>query len=80
MSHAMAWRGFFGARLLVAGPIYQAAIELRDEEFRRSDLEEAAASVEPPPRVSAWVWALIVVMIAACARTPPFACGTGALS
>jgi hypothetical protein len=58
MSHAMAWSGFLGAWLLVAGPIYQAAIELRDEEFRRSDLEEAAASVEPPPRVSAW-WLLL---------------------
>jgi hypothetical protein len=56
MSHAIAWSGFVGAWLLVAGPIYQAAIELEDEELERDELEGALASVEPP-RFSAW-WLL----------------------
>ncbi len=29
MEHLIAWAGFLGAWLLVAGPVYQAALELR---------------------------------------------------
>src|SRR4051794_4179789 len=58
MSHGIAWCGFLGAWLLVAGPIYQAAIELADEELERSDLERARALTEAPPRVSRW-WLLV---------------------
>lgn len=54
----IAWCGFLGGWLLVAGPIYQAAIELDDEEFERSDFEAAVASVEPPEPVSRW-WLLV---------------------
>lgn len=57
-SHAIAWCGFLGAWLLVAGPIYQAAIELDDEEFEREDLRRAAASTEPPDPISPW-WLLL---------------------
>jgi hypothetical protein len=31
MEHLVAWAGFFGVWLLVAGPIYQANLELRAE-------------------------------------------------
>ena len=58
MSHGIAWCGFLGAWLLVAGPIYQAAIELADEDFQRSDLEQATALAKAPPRVSRW-WLLL---------------------
>jgi hypothetical protein len=58
MSHGIAWCGFFGAWLLVAGPVYQAAIEIEDEEFQRSDLERAASLTDAPPPVSRW-WLLL---------------------
>ncbi len=52
------WCGFFGAWLLVAGPLYQAALELDEQEIRREDLESVASKVPPPERVSAWRWLL----------------------
>ena len=35
MNQVIAWAGFLGAWLLVAGPLYQGAIELREEEVDR---------------------------------------------
>ena len=58
MPHAIAWCGFLGAWLLVAGPIYQAALELAGEEFERSDLERARDLTPAPPPVSRW-WLLL---------------------
>ncbi|HEY7621493.1 MAG TPA: hypothetical protein VH834_17070 [Solirubrobacteraceae bacterium] len=58
MPQLIAWCGFLGAWLLVAGPIYQAAIELEDEDFQREDFERAVANVPPPPRISRW-WLLV---------------------
>ncbi len=58
MSEVIAWSGFVGGWLLVAGPVYQAAIELADEDFERSDLEAAHASIDSPPRASGWWWLL----------------------
>lgn len=58
MSQLIAWCGFFGAWLLVAGPIYQAAIEIDDEEFEREDFAQAVVQVPRPPRVSRW-WLLL---------------------
>jgi len=52
------WAGFVGAWLLVAGPLLQAAIELRDEELDREGFESAMADLEPPPKISAWWWLL----------------------
>jgi hypothetical protein len=49
------WCGFVGAWLLVAGPIYQATIELADEEFERETMERASAAIEAPPPVSRWL-------------------------
>ena len=51
------WCGFFGGWLLVAGPVYQAALELGDQDLSRDDLQPAAAYT-PPPKVSPWWWLL----------------------
>ncbi|SOD70973.1 hypothetical protein SAMN05892883_0586 [Jatrophihabitans sp. GAS493] len=52
------WCGFLGAWLLVAGALYQAVLELRDQDIRRDELIEASAKIPPPPPVSAWWWLL----------------------
>lgn len=59
MHGLIAWCGFLGAWLVVAGSVYQAALELREEEFRHEDFEEleqrvTARSAVPP--VSPWWW------------------------
>jgi hypothetical protein len=58
MTGFIAWCGFFGGWLLVAGPFYQAAIELREESFEREAFEEAAANVPQPVPPSNWWWLL----------------------
>ena len=50
------WSGFLGAWLLVAGPIYQASVELNDEELDRDDVAAVTAGLPLPPRVSPWWW------------------------
>jgi hypothetical protein len=51
--------GFLGAWLLVAGPLLQAATELRDEEFDRDMFDQSLVdSIPKPERVSAWWWLL----------------------
>lgn len=55
-SAAVAWAGFAGAWLLVAGPIYQAAIELEAEEIERDAIRDAAQAVPGPPPISRWWW------------------------
>jgi hypothetical protein len=52
----IAWSGFFGAWLLVAGPLYQAAIELEQEDFEREEFGRIMQSLPPPPRSSPWWW------------------------
>lgn len=58
MSHAIEWCGFAGGWLLVAGPVYQAARELADEEFDRDAIAAASASLTPRRSVSVWWWLL----------------------
>jgi len=50
--------GFFGAWLLVAGPLAQGAKELSEEMIEREHLTRAAAKVERPAPVSTWWWLL----------------------
>lgn len=54
--------GFLGAWLLVAGPVYQAAIELSEEndghERTERDRNDLLARVTPPAPVSPWWWLL----------------------
>ncbi len=58
MHELIAWSGFVGAWLLVAGPLFQAAVELADEEDHRRGIERAAHEVGPQPRLSPWWWLL----------------------
>lgn len=58
MSAALSWCGFAGAWLLVAGPVYQAAVELEEEDFDRDELVAASERIDPGPRVSPWWWLL----------------------
>jgi hypothetical protein len=58
MEHLIAWAGFLGAWLLVAGPVYQAAIELQEEEVDRESLAQVKSSVPEPEPLPAWWWLL----------------------
>ena len=48
--------GCLGAWLLVAGPVYQAALELREQEIDHQGIDAATKTVAAPPKVSAWWW------------------------
>jgi hypothetical protein len=50
--------GALGAWLLVAGPVFQAALELREQELDHDAFDEALSAVDPPRRLSAWWWLL----------------------
>ena len=52
------WAGFLGAWLLVAGPLLQGVIELRDEELDREGMAGFTGDADLPPRVSRWWWLL----------------------
>ncbi|MFT4201681.1 hypothetical protein [Gordonia sp. (in: high G+C Gram-positive bacteria)] len=56
------WFGFLGGWLLFAGPVYQAAIELRDPGLTREEADEMRGrmgSAAPLPQpVSRWWWLL----------------------
>lgn len=49
---------FVGSWLLVAGAIYQAALELTEQEMDREEIASATSSVQRPARDSAWWWLL----------------------
>jgi hypothetical protein len=57
MPHVVAWCGFLGAWLLVAGPLDQAVREIEETGFEHEALEQAKGQVEEPPPVSNW-WLL----------------------
>lgn len=52
------WVGFAGGWLLVAGPIYQAALELSEQVDIREDFERLSKNLPRPERVSRWWWLL----------------------
>ena len=56
MHSLILWAGFAGAWLLVAGPIWQAVVELRDEEFERERFTALVDAVPPPEPLSSWWW------------------------
>lgn len=60
--------GFAGGWLLVAGPLFQAVIELREQELDREGFEKSFATVSPPPRMSPWWWLLPPVAYLKSAR------------
>jgi hypothetical protein len=54
----IAWCGFVGAWLLVAGPLYQAALELQEQDLERERIRQVTAQVAAPAPVSPWWWLL----------------------
>lgn len=54
----IAWIGFAGAWLLFAGPIYQAALELKEQDIEFERIRLSAAHVPKPTPVSPWWWLL----------------------
>ncbi len=58
MEHLTAWAGFLGAWLLVMGPVYQAALELQEEEVDRERFISTKDSVPRPDPISGWWWLL----------------------
>jgi hypothetical protein len=58
MEYVIAICGFIGGWLLVAGPVWQAAIELREEEVDQEAIEAVKSSIEVPAPISAWWWLL----------------------
>ena len=58
MHELIAWSGFAGAWLLVAGPLYQAAVELDEQGDQRIGMSPASRRVEARPPVSPWWWLL----------------------
>jgi hypothetical protein len=56
MEHLTAWAGFFGVWLLVAGPLYQANLELRAEDIAVDRIRATAKQVHAPDQVSNWWW------------------------
>lgn len=57
------WSGFLGAWLLVAGPLYQGVLELREEDTDQAD-DGLATKLPPPAPPSPWWWLLPPVMLA----------------
>lgn len=60
----IAWVGFAGAWLLVAGPLYQGALELLEQEIDRTGFEAVYQGLPPPEMPSAWWWLMPPVMFA----------------
>lgn len=58
MTIAIVVCGALGAWLLLAGPLYQAALELREQEYDREGIDAASSTVPAPPRISPWWWLL----------------------
>ena len=64
MPPVIAIAGFLGAWLLVAGPVYQAAVELDAEQVDRAGFDAIDSSVPPARRSSPWWWLLPPVAFA----------------
>ncbi|WP_213813799.1 hypothetical protein [Glaciihabitans sp. dw_435] len=58
MTIAIVVCGALGAWLLLAGPLYQAALELREQEVDRDGIEAVSSTVAAADPVSPWWWLL----------------------
>ncbi|RYU13431.1 hypothetical protein [Nocardioides iriomotensis] len=56
MHELILWCSFLGAWLLVAGPVYQAVLELQEEELEFDRVRGLASAVPAPPPLSRWWW------------------------
>jgi hypothetical protein len=50
--------GSLGAWLLVAGPVYQAALELSDQDMDHERIDQTVSSIPKPKPLSSWWWLL----------------------
>lgn len=50
------WSGFLGAWLLVAGPLYQGALELAEENISQEDVAKVRPTEPTRPKPSGWWW------------------------
>lgn len=58
MEYVITVCGALGAWLLVAGPLYQAALELREQEIDHEAIDATTKSVAKPERLNPWWWLL----------------------
>ena len=58
MDYFIAICGFLGAWLLVAGPLLQGALELREQELDRDKFDEVVHAVAQPEPLNRWWWLL----------------------
>jgi hypothetical protein len=56
MNLVIAWVGFLGAWLLVAGPLYQGALELLEEDIDREGIDASIARIPRSDPPSPWWW------------------------
>jgi hypothetical protein len=52
------WIAFIGAWLLFAGPIYQAALELQEQDIELDRIKAAGTTIDRSKPVSPWYWLL----------------------
>jgi hypothetical protein len=62
MNQGIVWAGFLGAWLLVAGPLYQGALELREEDIDRDEIQATKTKVTRPEPPSPLWWLVPPVM------------------
>ena len=58
MEELILWAGFIGGWLLFAGPIYQASVELGEQQIERDAIGAKFRTVEQTRRSSPWWWLL----------------------
>lgn len=56
MDNLTAWASFVGAWLLFAGAIYQAALELQEQDIETERIRATGRKIDLPHHVSAWWW------------------------
>ena len=56
MATALMWLSFIGAWMLVAGPLYQGALELLAQDLDREGIEQATSGLVPPAPPNGWWW------------------------
>ena len=63
MDAVLGWCGLLGAWLLVAGPLYQGALELLEQDLSVERRLGPGLRVEPPPRPATWWWLVPPAML-----------------
>lgn len=58
MNEFFLWLGFVGSWFLFAGPIYQAVLELQDEDIEIDRIRATGSKIQMAPKVSSWWWLL----------------------